>query len=237
VSESASFDELFVEFGQELRGVGLSIGSDDVIAFCQAIAELNPTNLLDIYWSGRTTLVRRRDQIPTYTAKFREFFLDIKAGESDKRKIKIASASSVDSVLEIPSVEPGTPGSGEDESKMGLTAVRNIIALTAAIERRGAVVVSAENGADGIDLLVKTPDIALVLMDIMMPKMDGYETMRKLRKMEGFKNLPIIALTAKAMVGDREKCLEAGASDYLTKPVNVEQLVSLMQVWLSKKLI
>ncbi|MEI9906958.1 MAG: response regulator [Actinomycetota bacterium] len=111
---------------------------------------------------------------------------------------------------------------------------RNIIALTAALAHRGAIVSSAENGAVGIDLLTNTPDISIVLMDIMMPTMDGYETMRRIREMKKFKKLPIIALTAKAMVGDREKCIEAGASDYLSKPVNIEQLVSLMQIWLSK---
>ncbi len=111
---------------------------------------------------------------------------------------------------------------------------RNIFALTTALEHRGVIVSSAENGRVAINLLSESPDIELVLMDIMMPIMDGYETMREIRKLEMFKNLPIIALTAKAMVGDREKCLEAGASDYLSKPVNIEQLTSLMQVWLSK---
>ena len=111
---------------------------------------------------------------------------------------------------------------------------RNIIALTAALEHRGVIVSSAENGRIAIDLLREASDIELVLMDIMMPEMDGYETMRAIRKFTKFKKLPIIALTAKAMVGDREKCLEAGASDYLSKPVNIEQLASLMQVWLSK---
>lgn len=111
---------------------------------------------------------------------------------------------------------------------------RNIIALTAALEHRGVIVSSAENGRVAIDLLRETPGIELVLMDIMMPEMDGYETMREIRKVAKFKKLPIIALTAKAMVGDREKCLEAGASDYLSKPVNIAQLASLMQVWLSK---
>jgi len=111
---------------------------------------------------------------------------------------------------------------------------RNIIALSAALEHRGLIMLSATNGNDALDLLKKTPEIDLVLMDIMMPGIDGYETMREIRKLTKFEKLPIIALTAKAMVGDREKCLEAGASDYLSKPVNIEQLASLMQVWLSK---
>ncbi|MDP2794556.1 MAG: response regulator, partial [Sulfurisoma sp.] len=112
--------------------------------------------------------------------------------------------------------------------------VRNIFALTAALEHRGMVVASVESGRAALDLFEAKPDMDIVLMDIMMPDMDGYETTRAIRKQAKFKKLPIIALTAKAMVGDREKCLEAGASDYLSKPVNIEQLASLMQVWLSR---
>ena len=90
----------------------------------------------------------------------------------------------------------------------------------------------AENGRDGIDKLESTPGIDLVLMDVMMPEMDGYETMQAIRAKPEFASLPIIALTAKAMKGDREKCIAAGASDYITKPVDTEQLLSLMRVWL-----
>ena len=81
-------------------------------------------------------------------------------------------------------------------------------------------------------MIESTPDLAIVLMDIMMPEMDGYETMREIRKDPNFRTLPILALTAKAMKGDREKCLEAGASDYIAKPVNTDQLLSLLRVWL-----
>ena len=112
---------------------------------------------------------------------------------------------------------------------------RNIFALTAALESRGIVVSSAERGATSIEMLKDGPAVDLVLMDIMMPDMDGYETMREIRKLDKFKALPIISLTAKAMVGDRQKCIDAGASDYLSKPVNIVQLSSMMQVWFSKK--
>ena len=105
--------------------------------------------------------------------------------------------------------------------------VRNIFSLAAVLERHKMNVISAENGKDAITLLKKTPDVEIVLMDVMMPEMDGYETMRAIRKLSRFKNLPMISLTAKAMKGDREKCIEAGASDYITKPVNTEQLLSL----------
>jgi CheY-like chemotaxis protein len=96
------------------------------------------------------------------------------------------------------------------------------------------IALNAENGKDGIETLKNTPDIDVVLMDIMMPELDGYDTIRIMRKAEEFKELPIIAITARAMVGDREKCIEAGASDYLAKPVNTEQLLSLLRVWLTQ---
>ncbi|MNY24691.1 Polar-differentiation response regulator DivK [compost metagenome] len=112
--------------------------------------------------------------------------------------------------------------------------IRNIFALTSILERHHMKVIPAENGQDAIDLLEQTPDIEIVLMDIMMPGMDGYETTRVIRQKAEFKNLPILALTAKAMKGDRELCLEAGCSDYITKPVNSTQLLSMMRTWLDK---
>jgi hypothetical protein len=110
--------------------------------------------------------------------------------------------------------------------------VRNIFALTSMLEQHQMHVLFAENGRDGLTMLQNTPDIDVVLMDVMMPEMDGYEAMREVRKISQFVTLPMIALTAKAMKGDREKCIEAGASDYITKPVDPEQLLSLMRVWL-----
>jgi HAMP domain-containing protein/CheY-like chemotaxis protein/signal transduction histidine kinase len=109
---------------------------------------------------------------------------------------------------------------------------RNIFALTTVLENQEMEVLSATNGRQAIELIKSTPELSVVLMDIMMPEMDGYETMREIRKDPGFRTLPILALTAKAMKGDREKCLEAGASDYIAKPVNTEQLLSLLRVWL-----
>ncbi|MBD1823206.1 response regulator [Cyanobacteria bacterium FACHB-DQ100] len=110
--------------------------------------------------------------------------------------------------------------------------MRNIFALTSLLERQQMEVFYAENGREGIETLQAHPDTNVVLMDIMMPEMDGYETTRAIREQPQFKSLPIIALTAKAMQGDREKCIEAGASDYITKPVDTEQLLSLLRVWL-----
>jgi HAMP domain-containing protein/signal transduction histidine kinase/DNA-binding response OmpR family regulator len=111
---------------------------------------------------------------------------------------------------------------------------RNIFALTTVLENQGMSVLSATTGRDAIEIVRTTPDLRAVLMDIMMPDMDGYETMRAIRKEPAFRMLPILALTAKAMKGDREKCLEAGASDYIAKPVNPEQLLSLLRVWLHR---
>jgi HAMP domain-containing protein/signal transduction histidine kinase/DNA-binding response OmpR family regulator len=127
---------------------------------------------------------------------------------------------------------------GTDQAVAGKTVlvvdddVRNIFALTGILERHGMIVLSADNGREAIRLLNQTPNIAFVLMDIMMPEMDGFETIRAIRQNPQHKRLPIVALTAKAMKGDREKCLEAGASDYIAKPVDTEQLLLLMRVWL-----
>jgi len=112
--------------------------------------------------------------------------------------------------------------------------VRNIFALGSVLERRGMRVITAQTGHEAITILERTPDIAIVLLDIMMPEMDGYQTMALIRKEPQFRRLPIIALTAKAMKGDREKCLDAGASDYLAKPVNTDQLLATLRSWLHR---
>jgi CheY-like chemotaxis protein len=112
--------------------------------------------------------------------------------------------------------------------------VRNIFALGSVLERRGMTVLTAGTGREAITTLESTPDVAILLMDIMMPEMDGYETMQVIRQKSTLQRLPIIALTAKAMKGDREKCLEAGASEYLAKPVNTEQLLSALRMWLHR---
>ena len=127
-----------------------------------------------------------------------------------------------------------------DEDLVGKIALlvdddaRNIFALSSMLERRGMKVLTATTGREAIGLAQLTPDLAIVLMDIMMPEMDGYQTMAAIRDDPAFRRLPIIALTAKAMKGDREKCLEAGASEYLAKPVNTEQLLSAMRSWLHR---
>jgi CheY-like chemotaxis protein/signal transduction histidine kinase/HAMP domain-containing protein len=129
---------------------------------------------------------------------------------------------------------------GSDEDLAGRTVLlvdddaRNIFALSSVLERRGMRVLTATTGKEAIQLVESTPSLAIILMDIMMPEMDGYQTMHTIRENPAFRRLPIIALTAKAMKGDREKCLEAGASDYLAKPVNTEQLLSALRMWLHR---
>jgi CheY-like chemotaxis protein len=103
---------------------------------------------------------------------------------------------------------------------------------TSLLENHDMEVISTTNGRSAIEIIERTPDLSIVLMDIMMPDMDGYETIGKIRQNAAFSTLPILALTAKAMKGDREKCLNAGASDYIAKPVNTDQLLALMRVWL-----
>ncbi|HEV3298866.1 MAG TPA: response regulator [Planctomycetaceae bacterium] len=127
-----------------------------------------------------------------------------------------------------------------DEDLVGQTALlvdddaRNIFALSSVLERRGMKVLTATTGSEAVALVQQNPEIAIVLMDIMMPQMDGYQTIGVIRENPAFRRLPIIALTAKAMKGDREKCLEAGASDYLAKPVNTEQLLLAIRMWLHR---
>jgi CheY-like chemotaxis protein len=108
--------------------------------------------------------------------------------------------------------------------------IRNIYSLTSVLEARGAQIVHAERGQEGIDLLEAHPDIDVALIDIMMPEMDGYETMRRIRANPKIADIPLVAVTAKAMKGDRQKCLDAGASDYIAKPVDIDVLMALLRV-------
>jgi CheY-like chemotaxis protein len=110
--------------------------------------------------------------------------------------------------------------------------MRNVFALTSLLEERGVKIEVGRNGREGIEKLEAKPDIDLVIMDIMMPEMNGYEAMEAIRKNNKFRKVPIIALTAKAMQGDKEKCIQAGANDYLTKPIDPDKLISLLRVWL-----
>jgi CheY-like chemotaxis protein len=133
-------------------------------------------------------------------------------------------------------VEPGPGGDfGGEKVLIVDDDIRNVFALTSVLEQHGLQVLYAENGREGIEVLEQHDDVTVVLMDIMMPEMDGYATTAAIRKMPQFAGLPIIALTAKAMKGDREKSIEAGASDYVTKPVDTDHLLAVMQEWMSAR--
>jgi CheY-like chemotaxis protein len=112
--------------------------------------------------------------------------------------------------------------------------IRNIFSLTSVLEQYKVEVVYAENGRDGIAILRSTPDIDVGLIDIMMPEMDGFQTIREIRRHEHLRDVPLIAVTAKAMKGDRQKCIESGASDYVAKPVDIDLLLSLLRVWIAR---
>ena len=112
--------------------------------------------------------------------------------------------------------------------------IRNIFSLTSVLESHDVEVLHAERGRDGILILEQTPGVDVALIDIMMPEMDGYETMQQIRKLPDLADLPLIAVTAKAMKGDRQKCLDAGASDYIAKPVDIELLLALLRVWVAR---
>ena len=112
--------------------------------------------------------------------------------------------------------------------------IRNIFSLTSVLESHGVEVMHAEGGRDGIAILEQTPGIDIALIDIMMPEMDGYETMQQIRAQPALAEVPLIAVTAKAMKGDRQKCLDAGASDYIAKPVDIELLLALLRVWIAR---
>ncbi|MBN6187485.1 response regulator [Aneurinibacillus sp. BA2021] len=161
----------------------------------------------------------------------------VSAVEAEEKEETSAQASEVDRSH----VRPATPSVEGINGFQGKNVIvvdddnRNIFALKNALENEGMNVITALNGMECLQVLNAVETVDIVLMDIMMPDMDGYETMRRIREVDRFAALPIIALTAKAMKGDREKCLEAGASDYISKPLKLEQLLSVMRVWLTKQ--
>jgi len=122
VSDDEDFVELFVDFGRNLRDAGIPIGSDNVMSYCESVALLNPSDILDVYWAGRATLIARRDHIPVYDSVFRRFFLNEELGGDNEPKLKMKTTSNSEAVLEVPSPELSTPASGEEETKMGLMA-------------------------------------------------------------------------------------------------------------------
>ena len=139
--------------------------------------------------------------------------------------------------IATPSEEESVPATPERESARVLLVdddIRNIYSLTSVLETYGVEVLHAERGRDGITILENTPGINVALIDIMMPEMDGYETMQQIRANPALDGVPLVAVTAKAMKGDRQKCLDAGASDYIAKPVDIELMLALLRVWIGR---
>ena len=160
--------------------------------------------------------------------------------EFEERRLPVAAGFSEESAA-IESDEEPMPASLSSSSLAGKRIlvvdddIRNVYSLTIALEKEGVEVLTANNGEEALQLMKSRMDIDLVLMDIMMPVMDGYEAMRQIRQHPEYHSVPVIALTAKAMMQDRELCIKAGASDYISKPLNTPQLYSLLEVWLQKK--
>jgi CheY-like chemotaxis protein len=144
-----------------------------------------------------------------------------------KRKRAVGANDTAFSPREVPELRGAKALIVDDD-------IRNIFSLTSVLESYGVEVVHAERGRDGITILEETPGIDIALIDIMMPEMDGYETMQQIRQRPMLADLPLVAVTAKAMKGDRQKCLDAGASDYIAKPVDIELLLALMRVWIGR---
>ena len=162
------------------------------------------------------------------------------AGSAERLRDEVEAMAAGRAPVPAAASRPTEPDAGEDDALAGRRVlvvdddVRNVFALASALEVHGMEVRFAQDGREALDLLAADPDVDLVLMDVMMPELDGYETTRALRAMPRFSDLPVIALTAKAMPGDRERTIEAGASDYVTKPVDVDRLVTLMRMWLAR---
>jgi CheY-like chemotaxis protein len=197
--------------------------------------ELGPQHLRVVVYTGRDLTSEekaRLDELAETTivkdARSLEHLVDKTALFLHRIKADVAPVARAGSAESEPSFVGKTVLIVDDD-------VRNVFALTSKLERWGMIVLRAENGRRALEALRAAPGIDLVLMDIMMPEMDGYETMRAIRGIDRFRELPIIALTAKAMRDDRRKCIEAGASDYIAKPVASDQLLSVLRVWINRQ--
>ena len=168
---------------------------------------------------------------PADDETLRGVFTDLKAqiaqSKPRKRKPKVREEEAAPAARAVPELAGAKMLIVDDD-------IRNIYSLTSVLESYDVEVVHAENGKDGILILEQTPGIDVALIDIMMPDMDGYETMQQIRKLPELAELPLIAVTAKAMKGDRQKCLDAGASDYIAKPVDIDLLLALLRVWVAR---
>jgi len=198
-----------------------------------------------IVYTGRDLSPEDHAQLRTYAdsiivkeAKSPERLLDETALFLHRVTTELERYNALDTTAQKTTPATAPPAADSEAALVGKQVLvvdddmRNTFALSKLLREKGMIVHGATDGQHALDILSATPEINLILMDIMMPIMDGYETIRRIRAQSQFKNLPILALTAKAMKGDREKCLEAGANDYLPKPVDPERLFSMLRVWL-----
>ena len=256
-NQRASIQALVGSESREVTGVGTATAALEAIQarrFDCAIVDLGLPDMPGADLIERMRKTKGGDSLPILVYTGRSLTAD-----EERRLAQIASTvvvkgdMSSDSLLketahflhQAVQEEPATPIMVERPSGGGVALngrkvlvvdddMRNIFSLTAALEQHGLEVVFAENGREGIERLRTTPGIDLMLVDIMMPEMDGYETMREVRGIEAYRTLPIVAVTAKAMVGDREKCLEAGADDYVSKPIDMDHLLAALRVQLAR---
>ena len=216
----------------------LDLGLEDMSGF-ELLEKINKNHLLSripvIVYTGRELSENEDKQLRRYTES-----IIIKGAKSPERLLE-------ESALFLHRVESNLPRDkqkilkmvhdketvlGEKTVLVADDDIRNVFALSSILEEKSMTVIVARDGVEALEKVKKHKEIDIVLMDIMMPNMDGYEAIKKIRKDVGNKKLPIIALTAKAMKGDRNKCIEAGANDYLAKPVDTNKLLSMLRVWL-----
>jgi CheY-like chemotaxis protein len=206
----------------------------------------------DVIEKVRSTRSLRTTPLVVYTARDLDHGEELKLAKAtrsivvkevrsaERLRDEIASLLRQPEELEAaPQAVNGNGGASPDPALAGKKVlvvdddIRNIFALTAMLERQGMEVVAVDSGQDAVRIVRDNPDISLALVDVMMPEMDGFATMTHMRALPTFKKQPIVALTAKAMKGDRERCIEAGASDYIAKPVNNAHLISMLRAWLT----
>lgn len=221
------YDCLIVDMGQdlkqginELRQLRTALGSNSMPVIIYIDEDLSPSNELKLKKLSDVVIRESSHSIDRLMDELELFLYKV---QEDKKK-----------PLPQPIMELASPNLEGRKVLLVDDDIRNVFALSTLLEQYQMNVVTADNGREALEMLQHHKDIDIVLMDIMMPEMDGYEATRRIRNDLKMTRLPIIALTAKAMPGDREKVIEAGASDYIAKPIDTNQLFSLMRVWLSK---
>jgi CheY-like chemotaxis protein len=208
-------------------------GRADVPIVVYTAADLSTTSRTSLLKGAKSVITKTPESNTRLIEEVGSFLGRIKTGQTvDAGVPAIAAAVGMRRQPEAPTPNGGGALAGRKILVVD-DDVRNIFALTALLERHGVEVLHAETGREALQLVHENPSLEAILMDIMMPEMDGFETMSAIRRIAGRESLPIIAVTAKAMKGDRERCLEAGASDYLSKPIDGQELVAVLESWIA----